>query len=251
MKKLTILLFALSTLTVLRAQNHQYIMDSAAFVVDRYLSVLNFEGVRSDSMLYIETYIYNRSNPHDTLVMKRWHVEPQYNRVEIWHHDELQQGYYTNCYDKYREYDAEVGRWTSITTSDYYDIFTAYDFRGPLYHWRSNGVELTYSGIWNYNGHEAYRVMAKAPHRFDRYYLFEKENGLLFLIDETDTPGHDMATKKDSKHTDWRAIHEFQPLGNVLFPSIESYQYEKEITLMFHHYKYLPINMDLFEKSKP
>ena len=60
----------------LQAQNHQYIPDTAALVVDRYLDMLNHDHLPSDSMLVIETDIYIYGLP-DTLRMKRWFAPPE------------------------------------------------------------------------------------------------------------------------------------------------------------------------------
>ncbi|MCR4828301.1 MAG: hypothetical protein K5864_02450 [Bacteroidales bacterium] len=249
MKKILLTLIVLLLGGSAWSQNHQYVPDSAALVVDGYLKLLNFKAVKPDSMLYIESYIYNRSYPEDTIVMKRWHVEPYYNRVEVWHKDTLQDALHGNAKDVFRWYNQEKKAWQDLSLAGYYDHLYAYDYRGPLNEWRTDGSELFYQGVWNYNHHEAYRIFVKSPSRYDRYYLFEKETGLLFLIDEQEGHNPDMDTHNDTR-VDWRAIHEYTPLDLVVFPTIESYQKDNEITLIFHKMKYIPIDMSLFINDK-
>ncbi len=248
MRKYIILAIGISIGISLNGQTtvQRDVKDSAQMVVENYLRLLNYDAISQDTMLYIETYIYSRDEPSDTMIMKRWYWAPFCFRTEVWHGDTLTMGLRTNSYDSYMSYDRDKKRWFKIDVVQYYILARGYDFRGQLYHWKSNNTQLTYNGVWNYNGHEVYRIFVKRPGAYHRNYLFEKESGLLFLIDETDNYQKDLNEVASGPHIDWRAIHEYQPLGNVTFPSIESYQIENDIVLMFHKYKYLPIKKELF-----
>lgn len=220
-------------------------VDSAQIVIDRYLGLLNFDEMKTDSMLYIETIIVGRNHPNDTTVMKRWFVAPNQYRVEIWMRNALGYGLVTDGRNVFRKYNFKKEYWENISASDYYDDAPAYDFHGPLYRWKTDGGNVEYQGEWNYNGHPAYRIFVQSPIRYDRNYLFEKESGLLFLVHEFSTHAETMT---EGPHVDWRAVHEYQPFGRCLFPSVESYQYKEEIVFQYHTYKYLPINLELFQK---
>lgn len=242
------LLIAL-TLTMLSAfawaQNHQWIPDTAVLVVDRYLKILNYDNMPSDSMLYIETIIVDRDNPKDTTLMKRWFVMHQKMRGEIYVNGVRQKALRTNGKDLFREF--KNGRWRAIDPANFYTKLAEYDFRGPLYNWRTQGVELEYKGSWMYNGNEVYRVLVHDPFRYDRYYLFDKQSGLLFMIDEL--PIDPTTTKSDAvPNVDWRAIHEYYPIHMMFIPSEESYQIDGNITLMHSTMKMIPIDERLFNK---
>ena len=45
---------------------------------------------------------------------------------------------------------------------------------------------------------------------------------------------------------DWHAYHEYQPLGEVLLPSVESYQYQNSIVLIFHKARYVANDERIF-----
>ena len=103
---------------------------------------------------------------------------------------------------------------------------------------------MRYDGIWNFQGHEAYRLFVKQGSYFDRYYMFEKESGLLFMYDELDSyldMEHD-----ETRHVEWRAFHEYQPLDKCLFPSVESYMIDNDIVMIYHHYRYVAFDYDYF-----
>lgn len=219
--------------------------DSAAMIVDQYLRLLNFDAVKTDSMLYIESFVIDRDNTDDTLFMRRWHIEPNSNRVELWHGGELGFGLTTDGYKIFKKYNAEKKQWQRIPVETYYDNESGYNYHGPLHNWRKLGVELTYMGELDFQGNRVYRVLAKEPYRYDRYYLFEKMSSILFLIDEQTTHSEDITDK--AIHVDWRAFHEYVPLGDCLFPSVESYQHEERITIIYHKYRYLPIDRSLFK----
>ena len=253
MKKIvynTLLLLLVLTTGGLKAQNHQYVVDSAEYVVQRYLKLLNIDnGFPADSVLYIESYIYSTSNPHDTIVMKRWQALPLCERIELWHNDTLQIGYISNTKDFYRYYNTERHEWAPIAPEGYYIQSDGYHFQGSLYYWKTDGSELEYTGIWHFNNHDVYRILVKRVDKYDRYCMFEKESGLLFLIDEQAKKTNEMIHVKEND-LKWRAFHEFVPVGRMLLPSQESYQADNKIVLIFHNYQFLPGDKKYFNKEE-
>lgn len=227
------------------SQAQQTPKDSAEIVIDRYLGLLNFGEMKTDSMLYIETLIVGRNHPNDTTIMRRWFVAPNQYRVELWMRKSLGYGLVSDGKNVFRKYNMKKDQWENISASAYYDDAPAYDFHGSLYRWKTDGGNVEYQGEWNYDGHQAYRIFVRSPIRYDRNYLFEKESGLLFLVHEFDTH---VETMTEGPHVDWRAVHEYQPVGRCLFPSVESYQYKNDIVFQYHTYQYVPINYDLFQK---
>ncbi len=247
MKKTVITSILLLLCCPLRSQNHQIVPDTAELVVKQYLDLLNFDAVKSDSTLYIESYIYQQNNPSDTIVMKRWFMKPYSERIEVWHKDTLMNGFISDHQFVYKMYVASRHQWEKVDNISYYgNSASGYDYHGPLYDWKSDKCELKYDGTWSFEGHDVHRVFVRSPKKYDRYYLFDKESGLLFLIDELDTHHPDMPVIEDT-HEKWRAIHEYQPMGTVLFPSIESYLYEGEVTLIFHKFRYLKNDKNLYK----
>ena len=99
-----------------------------------------------------------------------------------------------------------------------------------------------------YNSNKVYRILVTDPSRYDRYYMFEKESGLLFLIKELETQGDDVMTS--DIHVDWRAYHEYMPFGRSILPSVESYQKGPSITIIHHSYSYLPVDTTIFNRDK-
>ena len=205
MKKATIILtLLLAGWLGASGQNHQYVPDSAELVVKRYYDLLNYEGICRDSILYIETIIFKRSDTTDKAVLKRWFLTPNSNRVELWHGDTLMEGVYSNGVDVFREYRRGVlDGWTRVAESRYYNVAPDYDFRGALYTREADAAEMKYEGLWDF--------------KYD--------------------------------HPDWHAIHEYQPLGNILLPSVESYQMKGDMVYHFSRGRYLPIDNKIFNED--
>lgn len=233
---------------MLIAQNHQYSPDTAATIVERHLSILNHDNLPGDSVLYIESHIVDRNNPTDTVIMKRWAQGPFKFRVEVWHHGKKETGYYSNGKDIFRRYDPNGKMWVNVTQMEYYDWAMAYDFRGPLHNYKTKGGELKYAGAYTYQGTPVDRVFVGMPNMYNRYYLFEKESGLLFLIDETDDFFGNEKTDT-THHVKWRAYHEYQPLGDALFVSSESYMSYGRVKLIRNHIQFIKPDDDIFNKD--
>lgn len=237
------------SMTVLPAQQKKVATDSADIVVGNYLHLLNHDALRGDSIFYMETIIYKRSQPDDTAILKRWFLQPNLFRAELWHGDTLLQGCFTDGKNIFREYNKGfLDGWTRVTQSRYYNIAPSYDFRGALHYWKVDGTELRYDGVWDYQGHKVYKIFAKAPERYNRYYYFEKESGLLFLIEETSNHS-EYSNHAAFDHPDLHGFHEYQPFGNLLFPSIESYQMKGDVLFYYSHFRYIAINSDLFNTN--
>ena len=249
MKKASIFALLITAAIAASAQGADGKVDSATVIVGRYLAMQDFNKLRKDSILYMETYIYYRSKPTDTAVLKRWFLPPNSFRAELWHGDTLLEGCYTDGKRIYREYNPKmkVG-WIGVTPDHYYDIDYQYDIREELYKWEAEAATLVYKGEWDFNGNKVYRILKETPERYNKYYLFEKESGLLFLIEESNERS-EYANHTVYSHADWHAYHEFQPVGNVLIPSVESYQTGNDIVYHFTHFKYLPLDRQIFQKD--
>ena len=90
---------------------------------------------------------------------------------------------------------------------------------------------------------DIYRLAIEDPDHLMRFYLFEKESGLLFLI----TP---ITPEKGPrrKEVEWRAINEYLPVdGAYIFPSMESYQNFNAITIYYTETELLPFDQNTFE----
>ncbi len=250
MKKATIILtILLAGWLGASGQNSRNAVDTAEAVVQRYYDLLNIEGIRRDSILYMETVSYKRSNPSDTAILKRWFLPPNRFRAELWHGDTLLEGCYTDGKGIYKEYHLGVIEgWVTVAQSRYYALEPGYDFRGALYHRQADGTVLTYNGSWNYNGQAVDRVYADTPMQYCRNFLFEKDNGLLFFIEVTNK--HSEYTNHQTyDHPDWHAFHEYQPVGNVLLPSVESYQMNNDVVYHFTKYRYIPLKAKTFTEN--
>lgn len=242
------LLIALMLLPLaLQAQNHQYIPDTAALVVDRYLGMLNHEQLPADSMLVIETDI-TIYGVDDTLRMRRWYAQPEQFRVEVRYHGQLETGLVTDGVHRFREYMPEAKDWAFAREYKLRRKLSGYDFRGPLYNWRASSDQLTYLGKATIDGSAPLDVVkVESNGRYTRLYMFEP-SGLLAFIIETDEHGVDV-TEDDGSHIDWKCIHEYQPVGNCLVPSQESFLRGDAITVMTSRCRLEPYNESIFKQD--
>ena len=245
--------FLLSALTflplALGAQNHHFaIKDTAVHVVDTYLRMLNFDALPEDSILYLETTITSPGTT-DTFLMRRWHARPQMFRIEVWDKDKITFGICSNGKDRYRQYIPKAGYWEDFSPDRFHEEHLGYDFRGPLYNWRNNASELRWKGTADYNGHPLQVVEVLRPDSYDRYYMFDPSNGLLTLILEQSTTYGDSARIAPS-HIEWKVIHEYQPLGECLIPSLESFLRGTTLTILATKPRFLPRNTLIFNSDK-
>lgn len=213
------------------AQDHMYRIDTAAYLVDHYLRLLNHEALPPDSMLVMHTtaYIYGGT---DTFDIKRWFVPPQMARVEVRRRGRMETGLCSNGRDRFRSYKQSLGYWVDITSSSFYERMIGYDFRGHLYNWSMHGVELTYNGkVSAPGGVTMDAVRVEDPTQFTRIYLFEP-SGLLSVVigtDESPDPEH---PSRPEKNTDWKVVHEYLRVGSCLLPKQESFRRQGVITVM-------------------
>lgn len=228
-----------------QAQNHLYTADSAAIVMDRFVTRQNLDAFKADSILYIETTILNNAQgKRDTLRMRRWAAARSCYRTEVWIDTVQRVGL---CSDglHHRGLNGKTLRWDSISAEKFYHYHSGYDFRGHLYYWKTSGLEMEYKGLWNWpGGGRAHRIFVRQPTRFDRNYLFEEGSGLLFFIQDLPTHKEEV---QDSVHADWRAVREYVPVGGMLLPSVEEYQAGLMRTTVIHSYRYLPLRKEIFD----
>lgn len=220
--------------------------DTAAMIVDRYLKALNYASISDKQMLYIESSIYDFEDRKDTVWMKRWYVAPHHYRTELWYRGELQLGFYTDGVSKAKRYDPEYKQWREVTLSTYYDWAQGYDFHGPLYNWRNNGSELQYVGETEVGGVKVQQVRVRAPKMFERDYMFETNDGLLFYVKEYPKTYGGEELIQDSQ-VDWRAFTQYIHEGEMMFPYTESYKKDGRVTVINHRYSMQAKDMKKFE----
>lgn len=248
-KTAVIIMLLISVIGIVKAQGSGGVMDSAEMVVSRFLKMQDINKLSKDSIIYMETYIYYRSKPQDTAVLKRWYMKPNLFRAELWLGDSLVEGCYTDGKRIHRELKPSMKMgWVDVTPELYYTDAEQYDVRGTLHSWRANGSELEYSGIWDFNGHPVYRILVKTPEKYNQYYLFEKESGMLFLIQETDERS-EFSSHKVYAHPDWHAFHEYLPVGPLLLPTIESYQVDDDMMYAYTKYRMIRADMTVFQEN--
>lgn len=227
-------------------QNHQDLLDdSAQTVVDRYLDILNIEGLPDDSLLVIETTI-TFYGEKDTIRMLRWYAAPEKMRVEVWNQGKLETGLVSNGKDRWRRYLPAYESWESISQAEYYRKIQGYDFRGPLYNWRAKGATLTWNGTTTLKGEPLQVVKVRCPWMYERYYMFEPGSGLLTLIFETDNHEDNNPVHREG-HIEWKSIHEYQPLEKGLMPSLESFMRDGVLTIMSSTTHFEKLDYQLFE----
>lgn len=230
-------------------QNHQDVLhDSARTVVDRYLQLLNIDGLPQDSLLVMETAI-TFYGEKDTIWMRRWYEAPGKMRVEVWNHGKLETGLTTNGTDRWRRYLPAYESWESLNQEGFDYKLLGYDFRGPLYDWRGKGATLTWNGTTTLKGMPLQVVKVECPNMLDRYYMFEPESGLLTLIFEAGETDSTTYTKPRDNRIDWKSIHEYQPLANGMLPSLESFMRNGTLTIMSSTMHFEEKNPDIFEKD--
>ncbi len=248
MKKILAAALALLLHGALAAQHHALrIADTAEYVVDSYLTMLNADGLPKDSLLVIETLVTVHGSA-DTTLMRRWYQHPGMFRIEVEHNDYLQFAIYSNGAGRYRHFDPHGSTWTDITAEQFAHHLTGYDWRGPLYDWRGKGATLAWNGTTTLKGQPLQVVQVKGPEMFDRYYMFDPANKLLTLIIETDS---DTASYRrvNPNRIDWKTIHEYTPVGPTLIPTLESFMRGGHITFLRSTVRLAPRDERLFNND--
>lgn len=242
MKKKLLLLLGLLPLTV-QAQ------DTAEAVVDRYVSLLNYDALPKDSMLVMETTIIYRDQA-DTFYMRRYYQEGEMHRIEVYHGDSLTTGLCSNGTFRFREYSAATEWWDDREPDQWRSLMEPYDFRGPLYRWRERGIKLTYMGTSQVGGHDMLTVRTEQIDHYVRLYFFDPSNGLLVLIMERDEmPEGSHSSPFRTRNIDFKFVHEFMPMGESLVPSQESYRRGVDMVIMLTTMRFEPRNNLLFNQD--
>lgn len=246
---LLLLLCVTTPLLAVRQEPPHNDEERSAATVEAFLHTLNIASVRTDSVLYMESHIVPRGET-DTLIMRRWAGMQHRRRVEMWYKGELQMCLFSDGHTYFERYDTKEG-WKSINNEKYFNEAQSYEIFGPLYQWQLKGEEFTYEGIAYLKNRPVVRIAARSPSHYDRHYYFELESKLLFLFTESDSINGEAVPIKTRNRVDWHAYHEYQPLGQMLLPSIESYQHKNSITLIFHKARYVEPNEKLFTQRQP
>ena len=221
--------------------------DSAARALDRYQQLLNIDALPQDRMLVIETAIAI-GDTKDTIRMTRWYAYPEMMRVEVINDGKMETGLVTNGKDRFKRFRQYNGEWEAVKKSEFDHYFAGFDFRGPLYHWRIKGLTLTWMGNTTLKGQTLQVVKVQGPEMFDRYYMFDPNNGLLTLIIEEESP-KELYDMYKAGHVEWKAIHEFMPVGESLLPSLESFARKGVLTVLSSQMHFEPLNTELFNRD--
>lgn len=247
MKHILLYLMMVIPLAGIGQTSQSNVDDTAAAVVDRYMKLLNYEALPQDSLLVMETAI-TFYGEKDTIWMRRWYAAPQSFRVEVWNRGKLETGLVGNGKERFRQYSQREKEWNDIGSDFFYNNLQGYDFRGPLYHWRTQGATLTWNGITTLKGEPLQVVKVESPLMYERYYMFEPGSGLLTLIFETEKLAEDSRPIRGS-HIEWKSCHEYLPIGESLLPSLESFMRQGTLTILSTTAHFEPLNPDIFEKD--
>lgn len=225
------IVFALFSCGVFAQKN----ADSAAIVINNYLGRLNHETLNWKTAK-VNSIITNNIDS-DTIIMERRFAFPNYSFVTLTRKGSVIEGLFSNG-KEYLQYDAKAKAWVVLPKERYEKIIEGYDIRGPLFNWENRYVKATYLGISTFEGNKVFVLTVFDPERNPRNYLFECLSGNLFLIVEQPLEKQN----SDSPAVDWRAIHEYIPLGTYLFPALESYQSGNTITVIRSQIEILPFD---------
>lgn len=217
--------------------------DSAAIVINSYLKKLGHDTLNWQTVDIKSVITF--SNSSDTLVMERKFAFPEYSFVKVSYKGDVLFGLYSDN-TEFLQYDTARHSWDVTSESDYLRMLAGYDIRGPLWNWENMVTSAKYRGISTLEGNKVYRVAVSDPLRGDREYLFEQASGNLFLTVEVPTERKN--TVVQTPDVDWRAIHEYTPVGAFLFPTLESYQAGGAITIISSQVELRPFNKSDFKR---
>lgn len=224
--------------------------DTAVAIVERYLQMINSDGLRPDSTLVVETEITFHGST-DTLRMRRMEARGGMHRVEMWRGDSLTMGFCTNGTTRFRKYAAHMGWWNDVDSLEMVRLLEPYDLWGPLHGWREKGIALEYRGTSSFKGQTLLVVRARQQDRYTRQYLFEQSSGLLLIIlEEDDLPVTDERLKAlRISPLQYKIYHEYQPVGESLVTSQESYMRDDLLTIMESKARYEAFNPLVFNQD--
>ncbi len=214
--------------------------DSAAIVINRYLSNLGHDSLNWQTVDIKSVITFSDGN--DTIMMERRFAFPEYSFVKLSRKGKVFFGLYSDN-TEFLMYDTARHSWDVTSESDYLRLLAGYDIRGPLWNWENMSILAEYRGTSDLEGNRVYRVRVHDPLRGDREYLFEKTTGNLFLTIE-------LPHEEQKPAVDWRAIHEYTPIGGFLFPTLESYQYKGVITIISSEIQLKPFKKSDFERPE-
>lgn len=244
MKKTTAIVLMLVACLTGRSQA---VADSAEAAVERYLQMMNVNGLPADSMVVIETTVTTFGSK-DTVRILRWHVPTNKFRVEVWHGGRLESGLVSNGGTRCRKFSPSERSWSTVSAEEFSTSLGGYDFRGPLFGWRLKGTRLQWCGNTLLKGQPLQVVKVTSPGMYDRYYMFEPGSGLLTLIIENDSADERYAPLREA-HIDWKTIHEYLPLGVSLVPSLESFMRDGVLTIMSSTAHFEAVDEALFNRD--
>lgn len=210
---------------------HAQADSASARIVDRYLGILNIDALPQDSLLVLTTTI-TTSGSDDTVVMQRLFQPPQMFRVDVRDSRGLQTGLCSNGKDRFRAYSEINGWWGDITPESFHRRLTGFDFRGPLYNWRSTNPVMTYLGKVTVEQRNVQldAVRVEVEGNYTRIYMFE-ESGLLSVIVEQDNSIDPKRVLEDT-HIQWKCEHEYDKVGPTVLPSLESFMRDGRLTVL-------------------
>ena len=208
-------------------------VDSAAMVVDTYLRLLNSGAVPHDSCLYLRTVITTTTDTA-TIIMQRWFARDGMARIEVRFGDSLMTGLCTNGNNRYRRYLPVTQWWEDTDTAQFLTRMEGYDYRCPLQDWRGKQCRLQWIGTSTIEGHPLLAVLVQREEWHDRVYFFDPDNRLLTFVQERDEVDGKLLPKQrgGDNHIEWKAFHEYQPIGKMLQPSLESFKRGSVVTVM-------------------
>ncbi len=213
--------------------------DSAAIVINRYLKNLGHDALNWQTVDMTSVITFNKAP--DTLLVERRFAFPEYSYVRVSQHGKTLFGLYSDG-NEYLRYDTTRHSWDVTSENEYLRQLSGYDPRGPLWNWENMSIEAQYRGVSLLEGNRVCRVAVRDPLRGLREYLFELPSGNLFLTVEQQ-PADPLAP-----HVDWRAIHEYTPVGDFLFPTLESYQSQGAITIIATRVELMPFKKSDFKR---
>lgn len=224
--------------------------DTAAAIVDRYLRLLNYEALPKDSTLVVETVITFHGS-EDTFSLRRYYAHDGMMRIEMWQGDSLTMGYCTNGSTRFRKYSPYMGYWNDVADTLLAKEMQPYDFRGPLYRWREQGLQLDYRGTSSFKGQPLQVVRARRDGQYTRKYLFEEQSGLLLIILEEDDLPVDNTSYRPGRISpiQYKVFHEYLPVGESLVPSQESFMRDNLLTIMNSRARFVARDNLLFNQD--
>lgn len=214
-------------------------VDSAAIVINNYLKNLGHDALNWQTVDMTSVITFN--NASDTLLMERRFAFPEYSYVRVSQRGKTLFGLYSDG-NEFLRYDTTRLSWDVTSESEYLRQLSGYDPRGPLWNWENMSIEAQYRGISLMEGNPVCRVAVRDPLRGLREYLFELPSGNLFLTVEQ------QPADPQAPHVDWRAIHEYTPVGDFLFPTLESYQSQGTITIIATRVELMPFKKSDFQR---